>query len=565
MAAELTPFAHFPKQRFMHHKTDTSLHKKVAKYYEKKFGASLDQGVAHTKHHSNWNRRDFLRMTGLSAVGTPLLLGAQPITALGASPLLGSLANADCGDRILVLIRLKGGNDGLNMIIPRGNDEYYNIRPGLAITENNLWGLSDEYGMPNSMEVLRPFWEEGKMRVVHNVGYPEANYSHFRSSDIWASASDSETIDSTGWIGRWLERELQAFDDAPPSIPPALQIGVQTNMIFRAVGGSKALSISNPQEFYQIALNGSLYDTTSLGGGAADQELSFVRTMANRAFRYSESIRDAYNGVNNQVSYPGNDLAEEMAIIARLIKGKLGAKVYMVTIDGFDTHAGQITDHRILLNEVATAIQAFFQDLEASGHDQNVLAMTFSEFGRTIFENGSQGTDHGTGAPMLLFGKDIGQGFHGTAPDLVNVDMYGDPEFSVDFRQAYATVLQNWMCVHPEVVDHILGEAFPRVGGLLPASGPVLGNQDAGALLGHNPDPKDSSKIQLKYGLKSRGVYRLLILKPSGQIVRVLETGFKEKGSYSFSFRPSAYFLPAGQYLYRLETGGRQYSRPIYW
>jgi len=549
----------------MHHKNDTPLHKKVAKYYKKKFGTSLDQGMAHTKHHSNWNRRDFLRMTGLSAVGTPLLLGAQPLTAFGVSPLLGSLANADCGDRILVLIRLKGGNDGLNTIIPRGNDEYYNIRPGLAITENNLWGLNDEYGMPNSMEALRPFWEEGKMRVVHNVGYPEANYSHFRSSDIWASASDSETIDSTGWIGRWLERELQAFNSAPPSIPPALQIGVQTNMIFRAVGGSKALSISNPQEFYQIALNGSLYDTTSLGGGAADQELSFVRTMANRAFRYSESIRDAYNGVNNQVSYPGNDLAEEMAIIARLIKGKLGAKVYMVTIDGFDTHAGQITDHPVLLNEVATAIQAFFQDLEASGHDQNVLAMTFSEFGRTIFENGSQGTDHGTGAPMLLFGKDIGQGFHGTAPDLVNVDMYGDPEFSVDFRQAYATVLQNWMCVHPEVVDHILGEAFPRVDDLLPASGPVLGNQNAGALLGHNPDPKDSSKIQLKYGLKTRGVYRLLILKPSGQIVRVLEAGFKERGSYSFSFRPSAYFLPAGQYLYRLETGGRQYSRPIFW
>jgi len=540
-----------------------SLHKKVARHYKKRFGTSLQDGMAHTKSHHNWNRRDFLRMTGLASFGSPLLLGAKPITTFGTSPLLTSLASADCGDRILVLIRFKGGNDGLNTIVPRDNDEYFNIRPNLALREADTWALNDEFAMPNSMEVLKPLWEEGKMRVIHNVGYPDANYSHFRSSDIWASASDAEEVETTGWIGRWLEREFQAFDTAPPSIPPALQIGVQTNMIFRAVGGSKALSISNPQEFYQIALNGSLYNTGQLGPNPADQELSFVRTMANRAFRYSESIRDAYNGVNNQASYPDHSLAEEMAIIARLIKGNLGAKVYMVTIDGFDTHANQITDHPILLNEVATAIQSFFTDLELSGHADNVLAMSFSEFGRTIFENGSQGTDHGTGAPMLLFGNNIGQGFHGTPADLVNVDMYGDPLFSLDFREAYATVLENWMCVHPEVVDHILGDSFPRVGGLLPASGPLLGNQAAGALLGHNPHPTESGVVQLKYALKIRGVFRLLILKPNGQLLRVLQEGFAERGSYTFPLKPSDFFLPPGDYIYRLETGGRQYTRRI--
>ena len=508
-----------------------------------------------------------MRMTGLASLGSAMMLGGTKVSAMSASPMLLGLNESDCGDRTLVLIRLKGGNDGLNTIIHRGNDEYYNIRPTLAVQEADLWALNDDFGMQNVVSDLQPLWEEGRMQVIHNVGYPEANYSHFRSSDIWASTSDSDEHVTTGWIGRWLDNAYPAFMSAPPVVPPALQIGVETNLVFRATGGPMALSISNPTEFYQIAQSGELYDTTQLDIGVPNQsELSFVRSVANSAFRYSETIRDAFNGSSTQADYPDNNLAREMAIVARLIKGNLGTKVYMVSIGGFDTHADQNPFHQELLNRISTSLKAFFEDLTASGHNENVLAMTFSEFGRTIFENGSLGTDHGTGAPMLLFGESIGQGFHGTAPDLESVDQYGDPEFSVDFRQAYATVLKDWMCVDPEVIKHSLGNTdFPFLTGLLPTSNPPSGANDAAALLGHNPVPNEPGTIQIKYAMKTRGTVRIQVTDPAGHLLRTLLSDFRERGSYTLNFKPAMLFLPAGEYVYRLETGGRIFTRGISW
>ncbi len=545
-----------------HH--DQRPHKQAAAYLKKRHGSTIEHGLAHQQAHREFGRRDFMRLTGLAALGSPLLLGNKALQAFMPSPLLNELTSADCGDRILVLVRLKGGNDGLNTVIHRGNDEYYNIRPGLAIPESGLWGLNDAFGMPSAMQSLQPFWEEGNMKVIHNVGYPDANYSHFRSSDIWASASDSNELVTDGWIGRWLESEFQAFTSAAPVVPPALQIGVQTNMIFRAMNGSMALSISNPQEFYQIALNGELYDTDIAGNEPYPTELRFVRSVANSAFRYSESIRDAYNSAVNQADYPNFYLGEEMAIVARLIKGGLGSKVYMVTIDGFDTHANQADTHAFLVQMVADSIASFYEDLRASGHSEQVLTMSFSEFGRTIFENGSAGTDHGTGAPMMIFGEGIGSGFHGTEPDLINVDMYGDPLFSVDFRQAYASVLQNWLCVHPEVIDHVLGQPFEQIDDLLPASSPPPPLNNPAALLGHNPG-SEAGTIELKYSIKQRGPVRLSILLPNGGNVRTLIDNFQERGSYTFAFRPTEYLLPPGNYRYRLDTGGRRYERQINW
>ena len=543
------------------------IHPKVKKYYKKRFGSTINHGLAHTKEHSNWGRRDFLKMTGLAGLGTSLMLGKTPVQAMANGPLFNALTASECGDRVLVLIRLAGGNDGLNTIIHRGNDEYYNIRPSLAIPESGLWALNTDYGMPNEMQDLESFWGDGKMQVIHNVGYPNANYSHFRSSDIWASASDSDDLVTTGWIGRWLDNEFPAYQSAPPVVPPALQIGIETNLLFRAAAGPLALSISNPTEFYQIAQSGELYDTSQLNINLPNQgELGYVRSIANSAFRYSEKIRDAYNASTTQGDYPNNFLGQEMSIVARLIKGNLGTKVYMVTIGGFDTHAQQADLHPILIQNVASSVNAFFQDLEASGHHEQVLAMTFSEFGRTIFENGSLGTDHGTGAPMFLFGEGIGQGFHGDAPDLLDVDIYGDPAFSVDFRQGYATVLQNWMCVDPDVIDNVLGNTnFPLVEGLLPESSPPVGSNNRAALLGHNPHPNIANAFQIKYAMKERGTVRIQITDMSGHPLRTLVNQFQERGSYTITFNPTMQFLPPGAYMYKLETGGRIFTRNIRW
>ena len=546
--------------------SEKSINKKAAKHLKARTGRTLADKKAHVADHDVRGRRNFLKMTGMAAVGSSIMLNGLSVSAFTPSKLLENLTNTDCGDRVLVLVRLQGGNDGLNTIVQRDNDEYYNIRPNLAVTEGDMWNLSDEIGMPNVMQDLQPLWEGGHMKVIHNVGYPEANYSHFRSSDIWASASDSDEVDTTGWIGRYLDNEFPSFATAPPVIPPALQIGVQTNMVFRSMAGNMALAISNPAEFYQIAASGELYDTTQLNVSLPNEsELSFVRDVANSSFRYSETIRDAYNAGQNQVDYPNNDLAEEMGIVARLIKGNLGTKVYMVTIGGFDTHANQNPDHQELLYNLASSVSSFTADLEASGHAENVLVMSFSEFGRTIYENGSEGTDHGTGAPMLLFGKDIGSDFIGSPIDLLNSDEYGDPAHETDFRQAYATVLQDWLCADPDVVDMVLGNTdFPLINGLVPAGSPSIGSNNRAALLGHQPGT-EAGTIDIKYSMLVRGNVRLQILDNAGHPLRTLLNEFKEKNSYTLNFKPSDFFLPPGQYIYRLETGGRIYARGIKW
>jgi uncharacterized protein (DUF1501 family) len=527
-------------------------------------GATLDDQAAHEKDHRLWSRRDFLSASGIVGAGS-FFLGKSALRAFQPTPLMASLANG-ANDRILVLIRLDGGNDGLNTIIERGNSHYYNLRPTIAVQDSNLWALSPEYGMPLGTNALQSLWNDGMMKVLHNVGYPEPNYSHFRSYDIVASASDSDVIVNTGWMGRFLDSEYAAFLETPPTVPPALQIGVQTDLIFRADAANMALAVSSPQEFYQIAQTGQLYDTSTLGSTPRELELAFVRQTANAAFRYAETIKTAYSKGKNQVDYPtDNNLAEQMAIVARLIKGNLGTRVFMVEIGGFDTHAEQYDYHQSLLSNIANAVKAFYDDLAAGEGNlpQKVLGMTFSEFGRTIYENASLGTDHGWGTPMMLFGGGIGNGFTGQYQDLSNPDPYTDPEFSVDFRDVYATVLQDWLGNTPELVNFVMGQAHPTLSGLVPAAAPATGDNGKCALLGHNPSLSAPSTIEIKYAMMQNGPVRLQILDSAGHVLRTLVSEFKNRGSYIFEFKPSDWYLSAGVYQYRLQSGGQIFQREI--
>lgn len=527
-------------------------------------GATLDNRQAHEQDHRLWSRRDFLSASGLIGAGG-LLLGKLPVRAFQPTPLMAALANGS-NDRILVLIRLDGGNDGINTVIERNNPFYYNIRPNIAIPDNNLWELSNEYGMPQTTNALQPMWEDGMMKVIFNVGYPEPNYSHFRSYDIVASASGSEEVVNTGWMGRFLDNEYAAFLDAPPTVPPALQIGVQSNLVFKADAANMALAISSPEEFYQIAQTGLLYDTGSLGNSPRELELAYIRQTANAAFRYAQTIKEAYSKGKNQVDYPtDNYLAEQLAIVAKVIKGNLGTRVFMVEIGGFDTHAEQIDRHPILLNELATAVKAFYEDLAMNNNalEDKVLSMTFSEFGRTIYENGSQGTDHGWGTPMLLFGGGIGNGFTGTYQDLSNPDPYEDPAFSVDFRDIYATILQNWMGNSPELVNFVMGQPQTIVNGLVPAIAPAIGDNGKCALLGHNPHPAVPGVIEIKYSMMQNGPVRIQLLDQAGHVLRTLLNEYKDMGSYILPFKPSDWYVAPGQYRYRLQAGGQVFQRDI--
>lgn len=527
-----------------------------------KVGKSIDNTEEHQIDHSKWKRRDFLQTAGLFTAGMAASLHGVPLYALGTSNLLAPLNNLET-DRTLVLIQLRGGNDGLNMVVDRFNSEYYNIRPNIAITESNLWALNDKNGMPNSMNSLRPMWEEDKMKVIHNVGYPEPNYSHFRSSDIWATASDTEEYLNTGWIGRYIDQDMPAFLDAQPTIPPALQIGVQTDLIFQGPRVNLALAVSSPQEFYKLAVSGQLYDLSTLTNTPRDQELFYVRQVANSAFRYSQSISNAYNKGRNEVNYPNSNLAQQLAIVSRLIKGRLGTKVYMVYIDGFDTHADQYDNHLNLLNRISTAVSAFYQDLEAQNMGDKVLGMTFSEFGRTIYENGSAGTDHGTGAPVLMFAKGIGKGIVGTPPDLLNTDIYGDPAYGTDFRDIYASVLQNWFGMPKDVSDFVIGKDRLPIDGLVPTKNPPIGSEEFGALLGHKISDKNPDVLQIHFSLLQEGPVIIEVLDKSGQVFRPLINEFRNKGSHTLEINTRNYVLRPGEYQYRMKVGGKIYQRPL--
>jgi uncharacterized protein (DUF1501 family) len=527
-------------------------------------GKTTENESAHRADHQMWSRRDFLSATGLLGAGS-MLFGGMNVRAFQPTPLLASLA-AGGNDRVLVLIRLDGGNDGLNTIIERGNSYYYNLRPNIAITEQNMWGLNSAYGMPLSTQPLQSMWQDEMMKIILNVGYPEPNYSHFRSYDIVASASDSDQYVNTGWIGRFLDNEYPAYLEAPPTVPPALQIGVQANLVFKSDAANMALAVSSPEEFYQIAQTGQLYDVSALGNTPRELELAYVRQTANAAFRYAQTIKTAYSAGTNQGNYPAdNDLAEQLAIVAKLIKGNLGTKIFMVEIGGFDTHANQYDYHLYLWTQISESIKAFYEDLAAGDNDleQKVLSMTFSEFGRTIYENGSLGTDHGWGTPMLLFGGGLGTGITGNYQDLSNPDPYTDPAFSVDFRSVYSTVLQDWLGTPPEVVNFVMNQEHQTINGLVPSIAPLTGDNGKCALLGHNPHPSQANTVQIKYSMMQDGPIRLQLLDQAGHPIRTMLNEVKTRGSYVFDFKPQDWFLPPGTYQYRLQASGQVFQRGI--
>ncbi len=530
------------------------------------FGKSLADGEAHERAHRLWSRRDFLATMGMLGAGS-CLLGGLPVRALWPSPLAAHPMWND-NDRVLVLIRLDGGNDGLNTVIERGNPHYYDLRPTLAIKESEMWHLSPAYGMPLETTSLQPLWAEGKMKVIFNVGYPQPNLSHFRSSDIIYSASDADEVVETGWIGRFLDNEYAAFLETPSSVPPALQIGVQSNLLFKAEEANMALVVSSPQEFYQIAQTGQLYPTDNLSSSMRDRELAFLRQTANAAFRYSETIRKAFYAGKNDVDYPApstNLLSAPLSIIARVLKGNMGTRIFLVDIADFDTHVLQRANHLNLLWQLSTAVRAFYDDLAHgnSGWDKKVLTMTFSEFGRTIFENGSRGTDHGAGTHTLLFGGDIGSGFVGEYQDLSNPDPILDPPHSVDFRDVYATVLQQWLGNSPELVNYVLRRQSTPLQGLVPPAPMAQGDNGRAALLGHNPHPSQPNAYVIKFALTQGSAVRLQVLDAAGHVLRTLVSEYKAPGSYSVTFAPAQWYLPAGRYRYRLMANGQVFERSL--
>lgn len=523
----------------------------------RRVGDSIADGSAHSADHNNWSRRTFLNRFLVGSTGVALSVSGKPLQAFGASPLLKKLDALET-DRILVLVQLAGGNDGLNTVVPYTNDDYYRKRPVLSIPKEELVVLNDSFGLHPSLNLLDSFWQEGEMGIVSGVGYPDQNLSHFRSTDIWVSASESNDVVDTGWLGRYLDNENPDYSSTSPESPLALQIGTSLPMLFQSPTERMGISFHSVGSFELVAERGEVYDTQSVPDTPAGDQLAFMRTTANQTIRYGKSIRDAYLSAANTVEYPWETyrFGDSLATVARCIRGGLGAKIYVVTLPDFDTHVNQAFMQTRLLGYLSDGLRKFYDDLASDGLDQNVLTVSFSEFGRRVEENASRGTDHGAAAPLFVFGPEAKGGIVGSAPDLDDVDDNGNLKHDIDFRSVYAAILGEWFGLPREDIEAALG---------VPNANPISIVKNAlntglpstpragvtASLLPNYPNPAQS-QTRLRFELGASSEVRLRVFDMQGRLVRVVADGSYASGRHELSVQVDD--LPSGAYLYRLET-----------
>jgi len=524
---------------------------------------SKDERSIHDKEHSTWSRRSFIQALGLAGAGG-IMLGHASVSASKPSPLSVALAASE-NENILVIIRLKGGNDGLNTIVPIYDyATYANLRPNIRHQQNNLINLNADFAIPSYMGGLESVWGDGKMKVIHGVGYPQQNLSHFRSAAIWAS-TDDVNVENTGWWGRYFEDLYPDYLVNPPEIPPAVQIGSIGDLIFEGNDSNYAFSVANTEQLANVAQNGVQHDVTNLPDCVYGDKLLFMRATTNTTVRYSSVINNAYMASNNSSSYSDENLAKQLAIVARLIKGNLGTKVYMVTLDGFDTHANQTDDQRALLEDLSDSIKDFYDDLAATGMDDKVLTMTISEFGRRPYENGSNGTDHGAASPVMLFGSGLdGNGFVGTHPNLTEWDADDNLIPTTDFRDVYSTVLTEWFCLDPSVVSSILlNQNYQTLDMGITCQNLSSTNFNDTTRFVHVPIYQNDRTF-IEINMPNTANVDIRLYDMMGREVGMLENNILYPGKYSIDVKEKIRTrLSYGQYIYRISTGGQFYSKSI--
>ncbi len=521
----------------------------------------------HDQEHNYWSRRSFLQALGIAGSGS-IMLGSNLVSASSASPLSEALTRAET-DNILVLIRLVGGNDGLNTIVPLNQfDSYVNHRPSIHIPESKVVSFTDEYGVPVYMKNLEPMWQEGQMKVVHGVGYPDQNLSHFSSSENWATTDPNMRKMQTGYLGRYFEDIYPDYLVTPPEKPAAIQIGMYSNLIFEGAQTNYAFVTANANQLERIAESGYFFDINNVPECKYGEQLAYIRGLTNITYEYSGVIHQAYEAGINEVEYADNSFAKQLAIVARLIKGNLGTKVYMVSMGGFDTHANQPLTHEKLMSRLSLAVKNFYEDLTFGQIDSKVLSMTFSEFGRRVYENGSEGTDHGAAAPTLFFGSGLnGSAFVGEHPSLDDLD-HGNLKFTTDFRDLYATVMSQWLCIDQQLVDEaLLGRTSQSIDLGFSCNGTVSDNPQetiAASGLKHLPVYPTPSEPEIHLDLPATGVVDIRLFNIIGQQIGTIRNEMMTEGSHTIPVK--AYLntrLSTGQYIYRIQFQGKKYSKSI--
>jgi uncharacterized protein (DUF1501 family) len=504
-------------------------------------------------------RRDFLKRSVQVGAAIPLMS-----SGLYARPLSYSFFPRPAGteDRILVLINFAGGNDGLNTVIPYEDPAYFSARPELALSPNEIHKVSDSLGLHPSLGGVGNLFDDADAAIVTNVGYEDQNRSHFRSTDIWHTASDSDEILFTGWIGRYLESVHPDYPTVLPKAPFALQISTATSLALLGDKGNMGIALENPERFFRLA-NGLDVDPAPVPDTLAGPELEYIRSIIQQSDNFSREINDAMVGGENFSAYNGDTLGQQMQIVARLINGGLSTSVYIVTLPGFDTHSLQLNSHARLLSYVNDAVTAFLSDLESAGNEDRVVCMTYSEFGRRVNENGSAGTDHGSAAPLMVFGRPVRGGqILGGNPDLQNLDNRGDIQYTVDFRQLYATLLADWFGISAQDVSEVLGGEFNRLP-LFSASGVEdrritgIGGISVSQIA---PSPiVSNATIHYSSSTSGRVVVELITL--DGRRILSLDAGERGRGEQRVTFDVGR--VPSGTYLCRVRVGDRAATRRV--
>ena len=486
------------------------------------------------------------------------------------------MAKSSLNDKILVLIQLHGGNDGLNMVIPINQyGQYYNLRPNIAIPQSGTrhyitldpsLPANKQVGLHPDMVGAKAMYDDGNMAIVQNVSYENMNGSHFRSRDVWYMGGNYDDYFNSGWMGRYFEHYYPDYPTGYPNAtvpdPLALEMGTGVSLAFhRSQGIPAGLSIQNPDAFYNLINSVGAEEPTNFPPTHAGDEIEYIMQIERQSNNYAERLRDVYDaGTNSGTVYPdlypyiapsgslNNPLAPQLKIISRLISGGIGTKIFLCRIGGFDTHANQVINnnttmgsHAALMYHISSAVKAFYDDLTNLGLADRVLTMTFSEFGRRVASNASYGTDHGNAAPMLIFGTCLNPGVYGDNPDLQNLQN-GNIPLQHDYRQVFTSVVKDWFGAPDAAIEHVKFENFVanRVDYVACKELSVTELFKENLWLKCYPNPTNSS-IRISYVLKKETKVHIEVKDISGRIIGNIPDAPTVPGEHSLDFNLSRY------------------------
>ncbi|MCB9309428.1 MAG: DUF1501 domain-containing protein [Lewinellaceae bacterium] len=501
-------------------------------------------------------RRQFIQSGSLMTL--PIFLGGLEVNAIAKSSLFNLVNNTD--DRILVIIQLNGGNDGLNMVIPM--DQYQgltSVRPDLLIPETKVLKLTDLTGVNPNMTGIQRLYNEGKIGVVQSVGYPNQNRSHFRSTDIWTSASAADEYLSTGWLGRYLDLKYPGYPTDYPNEeypdPFAITLGAVVSETCQGSISNFSFTLTGQDSILTVEETEAPQATET----CYYKNIDFVKTTISQSNAYAARVLEAFDKGNNISSYGAdNRLAQQLKIVANLISGGLQTKIYVTSLGGFDTHANQVQigdstlgNHANLLKTVSDAIASFMDDCQALGINERVVGMTFSEFGRQIAANNSFGTDHGTAAPLFVFGTCINPQVLGNNPSIPQqVTPQEGVAMQYDFRSVYATLLVDWLGAKDSDIKTVLFDDFaklPLIQGCIPDD---VTEVDKGSEIQVFPNPC-TSETTLRFTLDAKAHIHIAVYDVLGSMIRLITDKSLDGGDHSIKIDTMS--LVSGAYHIRMQ------------